>query len=295
MISQPIVLIGADGQLGTDLATYFQENNISFYPLYYPQFDITRPEKARRQLASLKPKVVINTAAYHRVDECEDYPERAFLVNALAVRHLALICGELESSLVHFSTDYVFDGQKKKPYVEEDCPRPLSVYAASKLAGEYFVQAFLERYFLIRTCGLYGVAGCWGKGTNFVETMIKLAREGRAIKVVNDQKVTPTSTRELAEKIAELLKINAYGLYHLTNEGQCTWFEFAQKIFEYLNLKPELIPVSSQEFGAKARRPPYSVLENKKAKALGLTSFSPWEEALKDYLQRKSYLAGDKR
>jgi len=113
--------------------------------------------------------------------------------------------------------------------------------------------------------------------------------------VVNDQKVTPTSTRELAEKIAELLKINAYGLYHLTNEGQCTWFEFAQKIFEYLNLKPELIPVSSQEFGAKARRPPYSVLENKKAKALGLTSFSPWEEALKDYLQRKSYLAGDKR
>ncbi|OQX53766.1 MAG: hypothetical protein B5M54_06320 [Candidatus Aminicenantes bacterium 4484_214] len=267
MISQPIVLIGADGQLGTDLATYFQENNISFYPLYYPQFDITRPEKARRQLASLKPKVVINTAAYHRVDECEDYPERAFLVNALAVRHLALICGELESSLVHFSTDYVFDGQKKNPYVEEDCPRPLSVYAASKLAGEYFVQAFLERYFLIRTCGLYGVAGCWGKGTNW----------------------------ELAEKIAELLKINAYGLYHLTNEGQCTWFEFAQKIFEYLNLKPELIPVSSQEFGAKARRPPYSVLENKKAKALGLTSFSPWEEALKDYLQRKSYLAGDKR
>jgi len=295
MISQPIALIGADGQLGTDLATYFQENNISFYPLYYPQFDITQPEKARRQLASLKPKVVINTAAYHRVDECEDYPEKAFLVNSLAVRHLALICGELESSLVHFSTDYVFDGQKKKPYVEEDCPRPLSVYAASKLAGEYFVQAFLERYFLIRTCGLYGVAGCWGKGTNFVETMIKLAREGRAIKVVNDQKVTPTSTRELAEKIAELLKINAYGLYHLTNEGQCTWFEFAQKIFEYLNLKPELIPVSSQEFGAKARRPPYSVLENKKAKALGLTSFSPWEEALKDYLQRKSYLAGDKR
>lgn len=295
MKDKTIALIGADGQLGTDLALNFKKKNIPFHPLYYPQFDITKPKEVKRKLFSLKPQIVINTAAYHRVDECEDYPEKAFLVNAFAVRQLAFICQELGATLVHFSTDYVFDGQKNTPYIEEDCPRPLSVYAASKLAGEYFVTAILEHYFIIRTCGLYGVAGCWGKGTNFVETMIKLANEGKVIKVVNNQHVTPTSTWELAERIIELLNTSAYGLYHLTNEGQCTWFEFAQKIFEFLNLKPELIPVTSQEFGAKALRPRYSVLENKRAKSLGLTFFSPWEEALKDYLQRKGYLASDKR
>jgi dTDP-4-dehydrorhamnose reductase len=170
----------------------------------------------------------------------------------------------------------------------------LSVYAASKLAGENFVQAILEKYFLIRTCGLYGVAGCWGKGTNFVETMIKLAKKGQTIRVVNDQHVTPTSTWELAARIIEILETRAYGVYHLTNEGECTWFEFAGKIFELLGLRPELLPVSSREFGARAVRPFYSVLENKRASILGITPFSPWEEALQDYLIRKGHLSTDK-
>lgn len=290
-----IALIGADGQLGTDLASQLKADRVDFVPLYYPQFDITRPKEAKEILSKIEPSVVINTAAYHRVDECEDNPRKAFEVNALAVRELALICRELGATLVHFSTDYVFDGCQRRPYTEEDCPRPLSVYAASKLAGEYFVQALLEKYFLIRTCGLYGVAGCWGKGTNFVETMIKLAGEKQTIRVVDDQHVTPTSTQELAARIVELLKTQAYGLYHLTNEGSCTWFEFAAKIFELLGLHPQLLPVSSREYGARAVRPLYSVLENKRAAEVGLTPFSPWEKALKDYLIRKGHLSADKR
>ncbi len=283
-----IAIIGADGQLGSDLLKVLEGNQL--LPLYYPDFDVTKPKKVRTLLGQLKPEILINTSAYHRVDECEDNPEKSFLVNSMAVRDLALICRELDFVLVHFSTDYVFDGAKKEPYIEEDTPRPLSVYAVSKLAGEYFVGSILEKYYLIRTCGLYGEAGCWGKGTNFVDTMISLGQKGNIIRVVNDQWVTPTSTAELALKIKELLVTNHYGLYHLTNEGQCTWFQFAEAIFSLLGKKAKLMPVDSKTYGSKAVRPPYSVLENKRAKEIGLSEFSHWKDALKDYLIKKGYL-----
>jgi len=283
-----IALIGADGQLGTDLSTLLKGTNFS--KLLYPDFDITVPDRAKKKLASIKPDVVINTAAYHRVDECEENPEKSFEVNALAVRELAYICLELDAALVHFSTDYVFDGRKKTPYVEEDCPNPLSIYGVSKLAGEFFVQNILEKYFIIRTCGLYGTAGCWGKGKNFVDTIIEQANKGQKIRVVNDQWVTPTSTEELAQKVLELIQSRQYGLCHLTNEGECTWFGFAQKTFKLIGQKPELEPVTSEQYGAKAKRPPYSVLENKRAKNIGLTDFSCWEEALWSYLVKKGYI-----
>jgi dTDP-4-dehydrorhamnose reductase len=154
------------------------------------------------------------------------------------------------------------------------------------LTGELFVQAYAERFFLIRTCGLYGLAGSRDKGMNFVEAMLHLERSGpRPIRVVDDQIVTPTSTAELAARIAELVRTEAYGLYHLTNEGACSWYEFARTIFEFLGREVDLRPVDSATFGAKARRPAYSVLENRRMKALGLTSFSPWEKALADYLR----------
>jgi len=283
-----IALIGADGQLGSDLMKALPKNTIT--PLYYPEFDITQPEKAQEALTKIQPDVVINTAAYHRVDECEDNPQQAFQVNTIAIRDLALICRDFDWTLVHFSTDYVFDGKKQAPYTEEDSPHPLSVYAVSKLAGEYFVESILEKYYLIRTCGLYGVAGCWGKGTNFVDIMISLERKGQPLKVVNDQWVTPTSTEELAVRIGELIQIPRYGLYHLTNEGQCTWFEFAQTIFRLIGKVPQLIPVDSKAYGAKAVRPAYSVLENARAKKIGIADFSSWETALEFYLRRKGYL-----
>jgi len=284
-----IAIIGADGQLGTDLVKTLKREKL--FPFYYPDFDITKPEKPREILSQLGLEIVINTAAYHKVDECEENPQKSFEVNSTAVRDLALICRELGLTLVHFSTDYVFDGNKKTPYVEEDIPNPLNVYAVSKLAGEYFVRNILERYFLIRSCGLYGEAGCWGKGTNFVDVMVSLGEKGKPLRVVNDQWVTPTSAAELALRISELIQTHDYGLYHLTNEGQCTWFEFAKTIFSLIGKKPHLIPVDSETYGARARRPSYSVLENKKAKEIGLTEFSHWKAALKDYLIKKGYLS----
>ncbi len=284
-----IALIGADGQLGTDLMKILRGKDIT--PLYYPEFDVTQPDKAKETLTKIHPDILINTSAYHRVDECEDNPQQSFLVNSIAVRDLALICREFGWTLVHFSTDYVFDGKKKTPYTEEDTPHPLNVYAVSKLAGEYFVVSLLEKYFLIRICGLYGVAGCWGKGMNFVDIMISLEKKGQTIKVVDDQWVTPTSAEELAVRIGELIQTTHYGLYHLTNEGQCTWFEFAQAIFRLTRKTPQLIPIDSKTYGAKAVRPPYSILENKRAKKIGITDFSSWETALKNYLIKKGYLA----
>jgi dTDP-4-dehydrorhamnose reductase len=285
-----IAIIGADGQLGSDLVKTLKEDRV--FPLYYPDFDITKPEKTKKDLSSLAPEVIINTAAYNKVDESEDNPYEAFLLNSIAVRDLASICRDLGFVLVHFSSDYVFDGLKGEPYVEEDAANPLSVYAVSKLAGEYFVTNTMKKYFLIRTCGLFGEAGCWGKGYNFVDVMISLEKQGKPIKVINDQWVTPTSTAELAQRISELVRTKHYGLYHLTNEGQCTWHEFASTIFSLTGKKPDITPVDSETYGAKARRPSYSVLENKKAKEMGLTEFSHWREALKDYLIKKGYMKG---
>jgi dTDP-4-dehydrorhamnose reductase len=240
----------------------------------------------------MSPDIVINTAAFHRVDECEDQPETAFSVNALAVRELARLGRETGFCLVHFSTDYVFDGRQRHPYVEEDVPSPLNVYAVSKLAGEFFIRSLLERYFLVRTCGLYGVSGSKEKGYNFVDRMISLDQEGKSIRVVDDQWVTPTSTAELAETLSELIRTPHYGLYHLTAEGACTWFQFAREIFSQLGRQPCLEPVDSRTLGAKAQRPLYSVLENKRAKEIGLQNFSPWPAALRTYLQKKGYIPG---
>lgn len=278
-----IALIGADGQLGSDLLRALAVHDVA--PLYFPAFDVTRPAEVRGEFAALRPDVVINTAAFHRVDECEDRIAEAFRVNAFAVRDLAGICRDVGAVLVHFSTDYVFDGRKTEPYVEDDPPFPLSVYGASKLAGEYFLRALTDRHILIRTCGLYGRAGSREKGPNFVEAMIRLADRGGPIRVVDDQCVTPTSTEELAARIAALLTLGHTGLFHLTNEGRCTWFEFARTIFELLGKTVDLRPVDSATFASKARRPGFSVLENRRAKEIGLPDFSDWRDALRDYLR----------
>jgi dTDP-4-dehydrorhamnose reductase len=283
-----IVLIGADGQLGSDLLPWLDK--FKLFPLYYPQFDVKDTEAAKSKLTDIRPDIIINTSGYHRVDECEDNPEEAFHMNAHAVRNLSFICRQLNSTLVHFSTDYVFDGEKKSPYIESDLPNPLSVYGVSKLAGEYFVRNICKRYFLIRTCGLYGLAGCWGKGTNFIDAILSGAGKGKPLRIVNDQTVTPTSTEELSYVISKLIQTDNFGIYHLTNEGKCTWFEFAQEILDITGNVTELIPVTSKEYGAKAVRPNYSVLENHKAKGIGLDLFSNWKKALRNFLGKKAVL-----
>jgi dTDP-4-dehydrorhamnose reductase len=284
MAAAIIALIGADGQLGTDLAERIAPQSLR--PLYYPAFDVTKTAEAAETLRALRPDVVINTAAFNRVDEAEDRVEEAFAVNAFALRGLSRACRELGAALVHFSTDYVFDGRKASPYTEEDAPAPLSAYGTSKLAGEHFVRALCGRHFVVRTCGLYGKAGCMDKGRNFVQAMLDEAGRGRPLRVVDDQRMTPTPTAELADNVLALLRSEAYGLYHMTGEGECTWYGFAAAILELAGLKADLRPVLSADLRQKARRPAYSVLENARAGRLPLPGFSEWRLALARFLGR---------
>jgi len=280
------LLIGADGQLGTDLTKVYAADQL--IPLTITDLDVCDYEKVGEIFRASKPDVVINTAAYHRVDECETYPDRALAVNALAVRNLALVCKEINAILVHFSTDYVFDGEASRPYTEHDTPRPVSAYGISKLTGELFIRYLYDRHFILRLCGLYGVRGSMEKGTNFVETMLKLAQEGKEIKVVNDQTLTPTYTRILAPRIKALIATQRFGLYHMTCDGGCSWYEFAQAIFELSGLTPKLSPTTSEQYKTPAKRPRYSVLENENLKNVPSVEPMPfWRDALKDYLEER--------
>lgn len=277
-----ILLIGASGQLGTDLAKVLAGHELLAPPRR--SLDLIQPDRVRQVLQSERPQVVINTAAFHRVDECESRVSTAFQVNGEAVRNLALAARDIEAVLVHYSTDYVFDGGAGRPYREDDFPRPLNVYGVSKLAGEHLLESVWEKHILIRTCGLYGHAGSRGKGGNFVETMIRKATAGESIRVVDDQRLTPTSTRELARATAALVESSHFGLFHVTSKGNCTWYEFAGEIFRLLGLKPDLTPTTSGAFSAAARRPAYSVLANQHLDDLGMDDLKHWKDDLREYL-----------
>jgi dTDP-4-dehydrorhamnose reductase len=240
-------------------------------------------------LGLLQPQLVVNTAAMHHVERCEQEPEKAFAVNALGSRNLAMKARDLGGVLMHVSTDYVFDGSKGSPYEEQDAPCPLSVYGNSKLAGEYFVRTTAKKHFVLRTSALYGKSPCRAKGgLNFIELMLKLAKERGEVKVVDNEFVSPTATAEVAEQMVALSRSDAYGLYHATAEGSCSWYEFARQIFELTQTKVTLKAAGPNEFPAKVPRPRYSVLENRGLKSLGLNRFVPWDEGLHKYLEQRS-------
>jgi dTDP-4-dehydrorhamnose reductase len=261
----------------------------SVTPLTRGQADLTRPETLRSALTELRPDVVLNCAAYNFVDRAESEPDAAFAVNAWGVRDLARICSELGCTLVHFSTDYVFglESARRTPYLESDAPGPLNAYGLSKLSGEYLVRAECPQHFIIRTCGLYGVWGSGGKGGNFVETMLRVAGQGKPLRVVDDQICTPTSTADLAAATVALLETGRYGLYHLTNTGSCSWYEFAREIFQRAGVSADLTPIASREYGTPARRGAYSVLSPSNYTALQLPPLRSWQEALAAYLQER--------
>jgi dTDP-4-dehydrorhamnose reductase len=227
--------------------------------------------------------MLVNLTAYHRVDDCESNPELAYGVNVLAVLNLVRIANDLDAKFAQISTDYVFGGEATAPYTESSEPFPLNVYGNSRLAGEYLVRTQARRFVLIRTSGLYGRAGSQGKGGNFVEMMLRKARNREPIQVVNDQTVTPTSTADLARQLALLFGTQHEGLFHASNEGACTWYEFAATIFETAGIPADLTPTTSAFYKARARRPRYSVLENKRLKDLGLNRMLPWRDALIEY------------
>jgi dTDP-4-dehydrorhamnose reductase len=278
-----ILLIGALGQLGTDLRKTLTRHQV--IPVDREEIDVCDAAQVDAMTDALRPEVLLNCSAFNRVDEAEDAPEAAFAVNTFAVRNLALAARRIEAKLVHFSSDYVFDGPRRTPYVESDLPCPKSIYGISKLSGEAMVEAICPTHFVIRTCGLYGYTGSRDKGTNFVEAMIRLGRQGAPVRVVNDQFCTPTSTMDLAGAVSSLLESEAYGLYHLTSAGECNWHEFALAIFEAAGLRPEVHPVSSDQFRAKARRPSYSVLDNHCFRAAGFRDMRHWREAVGEYVQ----------
>ncbi len=280
-----VVVIGSNGQLGSDLVQAMGSWNVT--PISHQDIEICDYSQTRNILTGIKPDVVINTAAYHRVDECEDSIDKSFEVNAYAVRNLSLICRDVDSVLVHISTNYVFNGEEQRPYSEEDAPCPLNVYGVSKLAGEHFVQGVIARHFIIRSAGLYGTAGSRSKGGNFVDLMVERSKQGKPLRVVNDQVLTPTFTQDLARKITQLIGTGDYGTYHIAQKGECSWYEFAVAIFEMLGCSPNLSPATSEQVGAKARRPRYSVLANARLMEKGIDDMRHWRDALRSYLDAK--------
>lgn len=282
-----VAILGAGGQLGTDLRRVMADWDVT--PFRHADLDICDYQAVRKALEESDPDVVVNAAGYVRVDDAESQPEEAFRVNAFGVRNLAQVCAARGCILMHVSTDYVFDGRQSVPYTEDDCPNPVNVYGASKLAGEGFVRNLCPRHFVVRSSGLYGAAGSSGKGGNFIVTMLGLAKEGKPIRVVNDQVLTPTYTRDLAEMMRELLKTGAFGLYHATNAGQCSWYEFAERAFGLSGSLPDLAPTSSQAYRSLARRPSYSVLSVTNVSRTTGIDVRPWSEALADYLDSTTF------
>lgn len=283
-----VLLIGANGQLGSDLLKAFRAAGDTVVPLTHAQLDVCNEGRVTEILAETKPEVVLNTAAFHKVEECEKKPELAFQVNASAPMKLAAACQKSGAVLVHFSTDYAFGGYSHgTPYEETDRPAPLNVYGVSKVAGEDLIAYNTDRYFVVRVCGLYGIAGSSGKGGNFVENMLKKALAGDAIRVVEDQVLTPTYTADVAQAVRKLVVSGKFGLYHLSSEGQCSWYEFTRLIFECAGIRANLSPCKTTDFFSPVKRPAYSVLSKAKLRGLGL-SIPSWQDALPRYLRERT-------
>jgi len=286
-----VLIIGVNGQLGTDLHRALKDFEV--VPLAHADIEITDMASVKKSLKKHKPDVVINTAAFVRVDDCEVEKDRAFLVNALGARNVAVAAQELGARLVHISTDYIFGGEgqpRSIPYTEFDTPVPVNTYGWSKLAGEESVHHLCLRHFVIRSSSLFGVAGASGKGGNFVETMLRLAKERDELRVVKDQIFSPTYTKDLARKIIQLINTEYYGIFHITNKGACSWYEFTREILRLAKLKTPVVPITSDQYPQKAKRPHYSVLDNYHLRLLGMDDLRPWPEALEDYMRSKGHI-----
>jgi dTDP-4-dehydrorhamnose reductase len=285
-----VMVTGANGQLGTDLCLTLRD--FETIGLTHAEADITDLTSFINICRKYRPSVIINTASYVRVDDCEDEVDRAFLVNALGARNVAVAAQELGAKLIHISTDYVFGGEsapRRVPYTEFDTSMPPNVYGRSKLAGEDMVRHHCHRHFIVRSSGLFGVAGSSGKGGNFIETILRLGKERDELKIVNDQVLSPTYTRDLAAKIAQLMTTEYYGIFHVTNRGACSWYEFTLEIFRLAGLKTHVVPITSDQYPQKARRPAYSVLDNFQLRLLKMDEMRTWQEALADYMKEKGH------
>jgi dTDP-4-dehydrorhamnose reductase len=282
-----IAVIGSTGQLGTDLMKTLA-NGHELVGLTHKDIEVTDLDSCLT-LKKHRPDIIINTAAFHKTDQCEEEPQKTFSVNALGAKNVTTISKEIEAITVFISTDYLFDGAKNEPYTEDDTPFPINTYGISKLAGEHFTRQNPKHY-VIRIASVFGKAGASGKGGNFVETMIKKAKNNETISVIDDMWMSPTYTKDASSTIKEITeKQLPYGIYHATNKGYCSWYQFAEQIFQFTGLTPDLTPIKTNQLTMKAKRPRFSALKSVKLTKYGI-EVPTWQQALREYLIEKGHI-----
>lgn len=282
-----IAVFGCEGQLGVELVNEFRRRSTEVYAYNRREVDITDFRALESQLGLLDPDVVVNAAAYNKVDVAETEPQVAYAANGLAVRNLAMACRQLDARLVHFSTDYVFDGMAGRPYREEDGVRPLSAYGVSKLAGEFYALGYCDHSLVLRTSGVFGPHGVKTAGGNFVESMLRLASKGTPMRVVHDHVASPTYAPELARVTADLVERKELGVFHAGGGEPISWFDYAAMIFKLRGLTPELKATDEREYRTAAKRPKYSALENARLARVGVAPFPALQLQLQRYFAER--------
>ena len=289
-MQRKVIVFGGGGQLGVELCREFGRRQWQVQRFDRESLDITDAQQVEEAIAQADPQVVINAAAYNQVDIAENEPLAAYQANALGVRNIAMACRQMDARLVHYSTDYVFDGTKGSSYVETDVPHPLGAYAVSKLAGELYAQAYLSQPLIIRTSGVFGPGGMFTPRGNFVELMLRLARGNKPIRVVQDHVASPSYAPAMASRTAELIEKRLSGVFHMGGGEAISWYDYAKLIFELAGLSPPLQPTDEREYRTAARRPKYSALSNSKLEAEGITPMPPLREAVNDYLEARQHI-----
>jgi dTDP-4-dehydrorhamnose reductase len=285
-----VAIFGSGGQLGVELCREFEGRGWEVVRFDRQSLDITNTALVEGAVAKADPQFVINSAAYNQVDLAEREPLAAFNANALGVRNLAMACRQIDAQLVHFSTDYVFDGAKGSAYLESDQPHPLGAYAVSKLAGELYAQAYLENPLIIRVSGVFGTGGLYTPRGNFIELMLRMAQKGSPIRVVEDHVASPTYAPALAVRTADLVDKGSKGVFHIGGGEAISWYKFARLIFELANVQPELKPTDEREYRTAARRPKYSALSNSKMEKAGISPMPPLRDAIALYLESRKHV-----
>lgn len=279
-----IAVLGATGQLGTDIVFELQKTH-EVIPFSHEDMAVENFDDTRNKLSKVQPDCIVNTTAYHNVELCEKNPQQAFLINATALQNLSIVANDLKSSLVHFSTNYVFGGEEQRiPYKESDRPFPINMYGISKLAGEYLIQSYCKKWYIFRVAGLFGKTGTKAKKyKNFIDMMVHLAKGKAELPSSNDEIFTFTSTKDLSEMLAFILPTEQYGLYHATNSGECSRFTFSKEIYRLLNIDCKLNGVGRSYFPTQYKQPSYTVLDNSKLAKIGF-KMPHWKDSLKEYI-----------
>jgi dTDP-4-dehydrorhamnose reductase len=288
-MQRKVVIFGGGGQLGVELCREFERRKWAVHKFDRQSLDVTDASAVEQAVATVDPGAVVNAAAYNQVDIAEREPLTAYQANALAVRNLAMACRQSDALLVHYSTDYVFDGAKGSPYVETDMPHPLGAYAVSKLAGELYAQAYLHNLLIIRVSGVFGPGGMFTPRGNFVELMLRLGRSGNPIRVVEDHVASPTYAPAIASRTVDMLEAGVIGLYHMGGGEAISWYEYAKMIFEVAGMTPQLQPTDEREYRTAARRPKFSALSNAKLEAAGIKPMPPLREAVTEYFRAREH------